>query len=88
MRRLGQQVAETDRQIEAINRVRSLSQAGAATNLSSIQADWVSQVGLVGPVVSPCCLVVHVQAELRPVIRHLPASAASHGVTPAIIEWK
>ena len=44
--RLEAQVAETDRQIEAINRGRSLLQSGAAEALTSVHADWAAQVRL------------------------------------------
>lgn len=44
--RLEDQVAETDRQIEAINRGRSLSQSGAAEALTSVHADWTAQAWL------------------------------------------
>ena len=41
--RLTRDVEETDRQIEAINRARSLSQTGVAGKLNTLHADWLAQ---------------------------------------------
>ena len=49
---LNRQFEETDKQIEAINRARSLSQTGVTSKLRALRADWVTQVGASLPALS------------------------------------
>lgn len=49
VRRLSKEIEETDRQIEAINRARSLSQTGISQQLSSLHSDWTDQASHTSP---------------------------------------